>query len=218
MVFIRRSRPRRGRKSNIRRRRNPRMARARMFNPAPVFTESYVLSAQIVPNTGGVLKFNMSDVPQLAQYNTLYQKYRILKARVILLPQYTGQEQNSAEYNASSNIYAHGMGRLVWAQNDSPNAPVPASESDVLKDNGCKIVPVRTKVNMGCKPVPGTKDAQGVEMTFKQKYINFVQSGSNIDHFGITFWYSQPFVGVTPSTNNDLWIYVKLTFQLSDPR
>lgn len=189
-----------------------------MFNPAPIFTESYVLPAQFAPNSGGVLKFNMTDIPQLAQYNTLYQKYRILKARVILLPQYTNQDENVAEYNAGNNVYAAGMGRFVWAQNDSPNLPAPTSEGDVLKDNGCKIVPVRTKIGMGCRPVPGTKDANGVEMTLKHKFINFVSTGSNIDHFGITWWYTQPTLGTTALVNNELWVYVKLTFQLADPK
>lgn len=165
------------------------------------------------------MKFNISDIAQVAQYQQLYQKYRILKARCTLLPQYTNQDQNSASYNASVNVYAHGMGRFVWAQNDSPNLPAPTSEGDVLKDNGCKIVPVRSKVLMGCKPVPGTKDAVGVEMTFKNKFINFTPTpGGNIDHFGITWWYTQPSVGTTSLTNNELWCYVKLTFQLSDPR
>lgn len=66
---------RRARKSNrpIRRRRvNRRVARARMFNPNPIFTESFALPTQaggqyvLNPNTGGVLSVNMDNLPQLA--------------------------------------------------------------------------------------------------------------------------------------------------------
>jgi len=160
-------------------------------------------------------------VPQLNQYNTLYQKYRLLRANLMLVPQFAPGEQNAAEYNAANTVYAHGLGRIAWAVNDSPGVTVPASELDVLKDNGCKIRPVRDMVKMSCRPKPLYEDANGILITLKQNYINF-QTGpgapADPKHFGISYWYTQPFLGATPQTNNDLVVYVKLTFQLADPR
>jgi len=196
-------------------RRNPRVSRSLMLNPQPVFTET-VYAGTIAPNTGGVMKVNINNIPQIAQYNTLYQKYRILRAGWTLIPQYSGSDINQASYNAGNNVFAWGMGRFVSVIDDSPAQVPPASENVVLQHNGCKIQPVRTMIKLSNRPVPNTNDANGNAMTFKNKYLNFNQSG--IDHFGIAYWYSQPFVGTTSLTNNELHVYVKVKFQLCDPR
>lgn len=215
-------RTRRNRKTRAPRRRragrNWRLARA--LNPQPIFTETYTKGV-IVPNSGGVLTFNINEVPQLSQYNTLYQKYRIVSARVTLVPQFMPGEQNAASYNASTSVYAHGLGRIAWAVNDSPGVLAPGSELAVLQDNGCKIRPVRDMVKMSCRPKPLYEDANGILITLKQNWINF-QTGPSAPadpkHFGISYWYTQPNLGSTPLTNNDLVVYCKLTFQLADPR
>lgn len=218
MAFRRRLRKTRPRPRRARAGRNWRLARA--LNPRPIFTETYSKGV-IAPNSGGVLTFNINEVPQLTQYNTLYQKYRIVSARVILVPQFMAGEQNAASYNASVNVYAHGLGRIVWAVNDSPGVTAPGAELDVLKDNGCKVRPVRDMVKMACRPKPLYEDANGILITLKQNWINF-QTGPSAPadpkHFGISYWYSQPDLGTTPLTNNDLQVYCKLTFQLADPR
>lgn len=217
MPRTRRPRPGLRRKRRGNRPRNWR--RARIMNPQPIFTETYT-GPTIAPNTGGVFKFNIGDLPQISQYNNLYQKYRILRAQVILVPQYAQQDQNQGSYNAGNNVYAHGMSRIVYAINDSPGLAVPGSEASVLQDNGCKIRAVKTMVKMGCRPVPLYEDANGILLTLKKKWLNFQipPAPANATHFGITYWYTQPFLGATPLLNNDLISYVKLTFQLADPR
>lgn len=219
-------RSRRGRRSNLRRKAPRRRFGGRrgqirrMMNPQPVFTETYTKGV-IAPNSGGVLTFNINEVPQLANYNTLYQKYRILKASLVLVPQFGPQDQNSASYNASVNVYAHGLGRIVWAVNDSPGVLAPGNELSVLQDNGCKVRPVRDMVKMSCRPVPLYEDNNGILITLKKNWINF-QTGPSAPtdpkHFGISYWYTQPNLGTTPLTNSDLVVYCKLTFQLADPR
>lgn len=211
---------RRPRRPALRRRvvRNWRSAIA--LNPQPIFTETYTKGV-VVPNTGGVFTFNINEIPQLAQYNTLYQKYRILRAMLILVPQYAAGEQNAAEYNAGNSVYSHGLGRFVYAINDSPGVLAPGNELSVLQDNGCKIRPVRDMVKMSCRPKPLYEDANGILITLKQNWINF-QTGPSAPtdpkHFGISYWYTQPALGTTSQTNNDLQVYCKLTFQLADPR
>lgn len=186
-----------------------------MFNPAPVFTETYTLTS-LAPNAGGILKFTMDSIPQLSQYSNLYQKYRILRASVHLLPEYTAYEQNQAENNVALSRSSFGLPRIAFAVNDSPDLSAPTSELDVLKDNGARIVPIGSRgVRMSCRPVANTDDANGVQMTFKRKYINF--TSVNIAHEGISYWITQLATG-TPGTENVAICYVKLTFQLSDPR
>lgn len=224
MVYRRRGR---ARKSNrpIRRRVNRRVARSRMFNPCPVFTESFALPSQtggaqyiLGPNSGGVLSVTIDDVPQIAQYNTLYQKYRILKAKFICIPTHnTASADVNAQLPAGGMLNA-GLSRVVYAINDSPAQTVlPGSEAQVLEDNGCRIVCGSPKLVMSCRPVPNTNDALGNQMTFKNKYLNF-HAGFNQPHFGITWWHSQPVLPGGAGYGVPYLVYCKLTFQLSDPR
>lgn len=220
------SRPfRKFRKSRKPFRRLRRMAPSRrliVLNPKPVFTETFKIS-DIAPNSGGIMTFNMDDVPQLSQYNNLYTKYRILKAVATLLPNYDGQDQNSAQYNIGvANAYASGMSRIVFAVQDSAASLAPTSEADVLKDNGCKIRPFSNKqiVKMSCRPVPLATSAGAIVVEQKRKFLTFDPAGGtgNAKHYGITYWHTQPVLGQTPTAVNSLAVYVKLTFQLADPR
>lgn len=190
-------------------------------NPQPVFTETFT-KAYIAPNAGGIFTFSIDEVPQLSQYNNLYTKYRILKAQVILLPNFAVQDQNQAEANGASTIPLAGMGRIVYAVNDTAGALPPTSEADLLKDNGCKIVPLSTKgiVRMSCRPTPVFTDSNGVQAAQTRKWLTFSNVASPFDpkHYGISWWYSQPLLGTGFATNNTLNVYVKLTFQLADPR
>jgi len=223
---------RRARKSNrpLRRKRvNRRVQRSLMFNPQPVFTETFRMLSpgtgapfSLSPNTGGVLTVNVDMMPQLAQYSTLYQKYRILKTQFICIPDWNTDsfDQNAAIYNGGTfTTPSVSLARIVFAVNDSPNVPAPATEAAVLEDNGCKIVAGKSKVVMTCRPVPNTQDLNGNEMTFKQKYLNFKVAQPNAVHYGISWWHTQPVLPGGPSTIGTAYnVYIKLTFQLSDPR
>lgn len=212
------------RKAGVRRRRfNPRVARSRMFNPAPIFTESFILPASggqyiLAPNAGGVLTVSMDDFLQVAQYSNLYQKYRILKAKFICIPTHNSA---SADVNAQlppGGLLNAGLSRVVFAVNDSPDVVAPANEATVLEDNGCKIVCGSPKLVMSCRPVPDTNDAAGNRMTFRRKYLNFNAVGPNIAHYGISWWHSQPVLPGGAGFGIPYLVYCKLTFQLSDPR
>jgi len=224
-VFKRRFRKRRAMKRRARR--NPRVTRSLMFNPRPIFTETFRIFTddplappyRLDSNAGGVLSVKISDMPQIAQYEALYQKYRILKAKFICLPQFvsTSSDINAATYNQTQGAGAWGMARIVTAVNDTPNTPPPANEDDILEDNGCKIHTGKSKLVLSCRPVPDTLDANGNRLTYKGKFINFTSVGPDITHYGIRWWYSLPNPGGN-TTNVPYFVYVKLTFQLSDPR
>lgn len=221
-MFVRKSKLMRKKKPTRRPRRRLAVARGvRTINPQPVFTETFT-KAYIAPNAGNIFTFSIDEVPQLSQYSNLYTKYRILKAQVLLLPNYAVQDQNQAEANGQSTIGLAGMGRLVYAVNDTAGSLPPASEADVLKDNGCKIVPLSTKgiVKMSCRPTPVFEDANGIIASQSRKWLTFTPPTSPSDpkHYGISYWYSQPIAGTGFATNNTLNVYVKLTFQLADPR
>lgn len=219
---------RRARKSNRPKRkpairRRGRISRLLRTNPQPIFTESYLLTdgtAQpytLAPNAGGVLTVNMDNLPQLAQYSALYQKYRILKAKFICIPTWnTASADANSERPAGAQQYV-GLSRVVYAVNNSPNLTVPVNETEVLTDNGCKIVSGSPKLVMHCRPTPQTEDSVGNRFSMRGRYINFENAG-NAPHYGITWFHTQPVFPVGQGFGTPYLVYVKLTFQLGDPR
>jgi len=193
------------------------MRRRMLYNPQPVFTETYAVTNPLLPNAAFQLSPSIDSVPQITQYSNLYQKYRILKAQWIIMPQWTGgTDQNAALYNASQTIAHVGTSRVVYAINDTPAQINPGSEADVLKDNGCKIRFLDKKLVITHRPVPDTKDQNGVQMTFKSKFVNFSTAGVNVTHYGVVGWITQYIALGTVATPYQ--VYCKLTFQLADPR
>jgi len=179
------------------------------------------LSGTIQSNAAFLLGLNIGQVTQVAQYTLLYQKYRILKATWIIMPTYTsGENENAAMYNQSvlpiGTIQSVGTSRVVYAINDTPNQANPGSEAAVLQTNGCKIRFLDRKLVISHRPVPDTKDQNNVQMTFKEKFINFA-AGPQVAHYGVVGWITQPLTAVAPNATN-FYVYCKLTFQLSDPR
>lgn len=195
-------------------------------NPTPVFTETFQkmngnTPFVLNPNAGGLLQVSMDEVPQLAQYDALYTKYRILRCQYICIPLWNTEasDANTANYNASLTpaVQNIGLSRIAFSVDNTPDISPPIAESQVLEHNGAKIVAGKTKILMTHRPVPNTLDQNGVAMTFRNKYITF--TSGNVKHNGISWWHTQPPItnaaegGGVPYT-----VYCKLTFQLADPR
>jgi hypothetical protein len=202
-----------------------------LYNPQPIFTETLSLgqvgmsySGGSAANTfGGVLSASMGSLPQLSQYETLYQKYRIMRAVWTFVPDWTQYDANS------SNGITNGLDasywsatRMVYAISDSPGISAPTTEVSVLQDNGCKIRQMNNILKIACVPVPDIQDANGVQMTFKKKFINFDTANPNVSHYGVRYFMTCPAYNVGSGAGivqPPKWtIFLKLTFQLSDPR
>jgi len=202
-----------------------RVRRGILYNPKPIFTETYKARSLTFGNpspvagVGFLLTANMDGISQLAQYSNLYTKYKILKATFMLPPNFTGgTDQNAALYNLSQGTMSVSTMRIIYSYNDSPGAAGPATEQDALEENGCKIKFLQNKLTIPCRPVPDTKDANGVEISQRGKFINFQTGGNpNINHAGVNGWLKQLYNN-QPQFLNDVEVYVKLTFQLADPR
>lgn len=212
-------------KSRPRRRRVMRVARPFRSNPRPIFTETARLGIpgspgyQITPNLGGQLQVTMDTLPQLSQYSTLYQKYRILKAEYICLATYNTQSSdlNAAVYNLSAGQAATGQGRIVLAVQSTPFAPAPVNEDSVLTCNGSRILTAGPKFKVSHRPVPNERDSVGNEITKpKSQFLNFAPTGTQQVHGSVNWWYTLP--ATTISLSPFYAVYVKLTFQLADPR
>lgn len=196
---------------------------SRAFNPSPIFTESYVERTNLSVNAGFLLTTKITNIAQVAQYSSLYTKYKILSAKFMLMPYFQAgsSDENAATYNNSQGQGAAADSRIVYAIQDSPNQAVPASESAVLEDNGCRIRFLKNKLVIRCKPVPQLEASAGVFETQKTNpFINFDTGGGAVApaHYGVVGWISQPLTGAAHVIPNQVLVYVKLTFQLKDPR
>ena len=201
-----------------------------MFNPQPVFTETFLagnVGMLYVPPTAtttysGLLAMNISSVPQIAQYRNLYQKYRILKALWMFIPRWNSSDINVAQSGIASNPTYWSQTRIVYAINDSPDQQVPANEAAVLQDNGCKIRTMNSMLKISHRPVPDLKDSQGAQLTLKNKYINFATGSTpDVSHYGIPYFLTCPDYSASSGTTvvPPRWdVFCKVTFQLADPR
>lgn len=201
-----------------------RWRRRQMYNPQPIFTETYKSASLTLGNptnplgSGFLLSATMDGLTQLPQYSNLYTKYKILSAKFILLPNFAGgTDQNAALYNLSQGTMSVSSMRIIYSYNDSPGAVGPVSEQEALEENGCKIKILKDKLSIPCQPVPDTVDLAGVALTQRGKFINFATGHPNAIHYGVNGWIKQLFNN-QPQFLNDIDVYVKLTFQLSDPR
>lgn len=199
-------------------------ARRAMLNPRPVFTETYK-AATWTPNAGYLLQATMDGVGQTPLYQQLYAKYRILRAHWIIVPQFNSADQNAYVYNTASGptvppgLFATGITRLVYAINNSPGLVVPASEQQLLEDNGCVIKTLDKVCRITNRPVPDTKDANGVQITYRGNFIDFKQDATpNVAHPGVSVWLTQLQNAGDSETQTKFDVYCKLTFQLSDAR
>lgn len=195
-------------------------------NPTPTFVETYK-GTDIYANVGGVFSARISDIPQVAQYNTLYKQYRINWVKVMLVPDWnsTAADHNAGQYNASSAIPSFAQARITYAINDSPQLTAPATEAVVLSDNGCKIKPIGSKWSCSFKPVPDVGVQSGTAgagtIWTRQKYrqwFNFdlVTTGNNPEHFGISYFITQLLSGSPDPVKYN--VYYKVSFTLRDPQ
>lgn len=184
------------------------------FNPLPTFTETY-FGGQIAGNAGGNFTVNMNLLPQYLQYAGLYNQYKILAAKVMILPEFS-----SFEGAAVPALNGTSMPRLVYAVNDTPALAAPLNEAEVLQDNGCRIRTLKDKIVIRFKPHPERlTQAGGVEVVERKSnpFLSFAQAGQ-IDpvHYGVSYWISSQLGGTAHPPNFS--IYYKLTFQLRDPK
>lgn len=206
--------------------------RRAISNPSPTFVETFALprdNLTLVANgsgTGKYFKVRIQDVPQVAQYANLYTQYRINWVKVMLLPQYNtlNSDINAATFNQSSALTSAGMARIVYSIQDSPGQTDPASENEVLEDNGCKVKPFGAKWSCSFKPVPDINQnvTGGTIIPIRNKtrqWFNFdtAAPANNPYHGGVKAFITLP--GTTSDGGSMVLVaYYKVSFSLRDPQ
>lgn len=178
----------------------------------PTFTETYA-DTRIAGNLGGQFTTVINKLPQVSQYSGLYNQYKILSCKVMILPTYTsfGGESTAGP--------GHTAPRLVYAINDTPNTPAPTAEAQVLTDNGCRIRTLDKKTVIRFTPAPErTSSATGVEIReAKSAWLSFAKPGQvDPTHWGIDYFITADNIGGVSPILFD--VYYKVTFQLRDPK
>lgn len=212
--------PRRGRRRQGRKRmtwRPRRKVTVRKYSPT--YTE-IVAAGNIQANNGGQFVCRFVDIPQQAQYSSLYKQFCIKKLSVMLLPRLNSFDANTALAVGTS----YWAPRLTYSVDDTPSTTIPGSELDVLSDNGAKVVSLTNKRTLTCYPKPsiGSIDTQlgSVVATRMRKAVwlntnsaDVANSGVNVQHHGIRYWLTG-----NPLYNDFMFdVYYKITFQLRDP-
>lgn len=227
MVFVRRRAPASGLARRVMSKfakRKP-MRRAaparRMTNPMPTFTETFRQPQQILGNTGGTFAVSIAQLPQLLQYSNLYRQYRINWVKVMIFSELGGDavDVNTLFQNNAGGVAGAGVARIAYAINDTPNLPPPASEADILTDNGCRVKIIRGKWSTSFKPVVDqeitTGGVAGVgQRQMSKPFLNFAAAGQ-VDpaHYGVSYWISH-YVGNPAATTYS--VYYKVNFTLRD--
>lgn len=171
---------------------------------------------------GRVFKVRISDIPQISQYATLYRQYKINSVKVMVIPDFNTESSdvNQALANATVPTGFSGMARVVYATNTTPGVVAPATEDELLEDNGCKIHAVKSKWSVKMTPTPdiALTTSTGVipiKATSKQ-WFNFdtTTTTNNPLHGAVSSYWSLP-----GSTNPiEYNVYYKVNFSLRDPQ
>lgn len=195
----------------------------------PSFTETFALPRDnfTIPagsGQGKVFKIAMSDIPQHPQYMNLYTQYKINWVKVTLVPNFNTQVAEPNTGFLVSGIV--GQARIAYSIQDSPNEPQPASEAEVLADNGAKIKAFGTKWSCSFRPVPDvaitTIGGTGViplKMR-KSQWFNYDDTtvANNPDHGAVTAYVTLPGIPGTEGRSVSYTCYYKVNFSLRDPK
>ena len=208
---IRARRPARGRRA---RRAGFRRAFRKVGNPMPTFSEMFKPDP-LTATTGGTFQYSISQVPQIASYTALYRMYRILRAQIILVP----RQITNTTGGASSSDYGQ-PAQLTYAINDSSDATSPGAQIDVLESNGAKVRLLNRPLKLSFRPVADLNvnaNSSGGVVPINlspSTFISLDQTGPNVIHRGIDYYFQQYSNGTQLAVD----VFVKLTFQLKDPR
>lgn len=192
----------------VRRRRYARrVPRPIRYNKVPSFVETYALVDNISSQAGGVFGTAFNLIPQSPQYANLYNQYRINWCQYTIVPQWTSYDPNNAATISAP--------RIVYSIQDTASdaLALPASEQDVLLDNGCKIRMLDKPLRIKHRPVPQLGMATQAGFASVSKKMTWIDMNSpNVPHGWVNYWITNGGPAVA------FRVYVKVSFSLRDPK
>lgn len=225
----------------MKRKRMIRRARRASTKTSQVFTETYKASVEcygvnaqgevLIPalssGAGVKLLAQMNSVPQVANYRNLYQAYKILRAKFVIIPKWTGEQYNEAALGTAAGLGITETPRFAYAINDNDqNLAAPLAELAVLQNNGCKVRLFNKPITISVRPKPLLEQVVNQPLvgtsyvnTYQKggQWIEFDGTGTTVQHIGVDGFFS---AGNNLSTGfiSLCDIYVSLSFVCRDPR
>lgn len=216
-----------GRRSLVRPRRAPRLGwRSRMmYNPVPTFTETIDLQPIVMTYqpggqgfAKGIFQVQPSQIPQMPNYQALYNQIKIRKVRLIIVPNYNFESLNGVA--GASIVPAVTTIRMAYSVNNTSGAVPPTTELDVLNDNGCKIVTINRPKTITFRPVPdlGLTNASSaaVAVSNRNTWLTTSPLGVATVYGGVSYFFTQDYAPNNPPISFN--VYAKVTFSLRDPK
>ena len=223
--------PRRYRKKATRPRRRPAPRRA-LRTRMNFFSTVETWKQQDISVTGGiqggVLTLTANDVPQIADYSSLYRQFRICHVTWMLVPRLGSVDVNTALYNASpaSTAYAT-QGRFCYAINNTGGLLPPGTEAELLEDNGVKILSTSrvTPIKISHVPIPlmnvSNSSLSSVFLNKKKQWLNTnsisnTGNGLSVVHYGVSWFCTVP-NNALPSGYIVFDVFCKARLEFRDP-
>lgn len=175
---------------------------------------------------GVKLVTQMNRVFQSNNYASLYQSYKIIKAKFTIVPKWTGEAYNEAAIGTAGAIGITETPRFCYAINDlATDVNAPLTELEVLNDNGCRIRLFNKPLSITIRPKPvlSMESAANPSLPFvnvankTNPWIEFDGSGTLVPHVGVDGFFSAVnslqagFLAVAD-------VYVTVSFVCKDPR
>lgn len=184
----------------------------------PTFTETFVGPSIIYGGAGvnaqvQLIQNNLGQIPQVADYTALYNQYQIRRVTAIFVPAY-----DTFQIGTPTGATQTACPRMVYAIQDSAQQLNPATEADVLQDNGAKIRMFDKPVKISWRPVAAAADAlvQGGFASVNRKYQWYGTTSTAVQHNGLALAFT---TALAPAGNPTLAnVYYKITFALKDPK
>lgn len=105
-------------------------------------------------NTGGQITFSLAELTNASSFTALFDLYKITGAKVKIIPRFSTSDAGTTNTSAQ-------MGNLpvlYIAPNRDPYVPAPTTISDILNDDGCKVIRLTRPVNLYLRsPKPDVK-------------------------------------------------------------
>lgn len=143
--------------------------------------------------SSGIINFKLSDLANAPSFSTLFDMYKLTGVKLRIVPTYSESEATIANPSGQ-------MGNLpvmYIAENRDPFVPPPTGVTDILNDDGVKILRPTRPVTLWLKsPKPDIRDNAGnvIPMQFNvgSKYQPWLTTGGNaqtisqigVEHYG----------------------------------
>lgn len=158
---------------------------------------------------GGSLGFQLNNLPNVIDFETLYDKYKISGIKIVIQP--------LSNFASTANLGT--LPVLNWAY-DQDDLAIPAGLDTIRQYGNCKTAILNKPVKIYLKPKILTKVNAGSggtgDLVSVPKYLDLSDPG--VPHFGIKFWITNMLLGNTANINSLFRITAKYYFTCSGTR